>query len=97
VIAGSRKRRAFGYYRMAEYAVIFLMCLAGLFGASPSLVLLGIIAVGIESVWVTSAVTTLAEVNEVRRKSGETARVQTRPLGHPTNSLRVSNDHPLAL
>ena len=36
---------------MAEYAVIFLMCLAGLFGASPFLVLLGIMAFGIEIVW----------------------------------------------
>ena len=37
---------------MAEYAVIILMCLAGLFGASPFLVLLGIIALGIEIVWI---------------------------------------------
>ena len=36
---------------MAEYAVIFLMCLAGLFGASPFLVLLGVLAFGIEIVW----------------------------------------------
>ena len=48
---GRRKREAFGYYRMAEYAVIFLMCLAGLFGASPFLVLLGVIAFGVEIVW----------------------------------------------
>ena len=36
---------------MAEYAVIFLMCLAGLFGASPFLVPVGVIALGIEIVW----------------------------------------------
>ena len=36
---------------MADYAVIFLMCLVGLFGASPFLVLLGVIAFGIEILW----------------------------------------------
>jgi hypothetical protein len=36
---------------MAEYTVTFLMCLAGLFGASPFLVLVGIIALCIETVW----------------------------------------------
>jgi hypothetical protein len=36
---------------MTEYTVTFLMCLAGFFGASPLLVLVGIIALCIEIFW----------------------------------------------
>jgi hypothetical protein len=36
---------------MLEYVVIFVMCLAGPFGGSSWLVLLGIAAFGIEILW----------------------------------------------